>query len=283
MVRNVKGWLRDLPDCRDTTLTTGIRRQAGPDRAATVASVQARIGLRRPSLPEYADNEDLCSPVEDQGNLGSCTAQAGVGLVEFIERRDNDQHVDASRRFLYWMSRLLDGLRGDTGAYLRTTMKALVMTGVPPERYWKYDVDLYDEEPPAWVFSLAQNYKAIEYMRLDGATPMDTLLNVKAAIAERMPVMFGFSVFSSLHYGPEIPYPTADDYLEGGHAVLAVGYRDAYEFPGGRQGGLLIRNSWGQDWGEGGYGWLPYDYVTDGLADDFWTACVVSVDTGEFD
>jgi C1A family cysteine protease len=97
---------------------------------------------------------------------------------------------------------------------------------------------------------------------------------VKTKLAGRLPSMFGFTVYSSIPgIGAgtgDIPFPQAGDKVEGGHAVMTVGYDDAKKI-GAKTGALLIRNSWGTKWGEQGYGWLPYAYVESGLAVDFWS------------
>jgi C1A family cysteine protease len=223
-----------------------------------------------------------CSPVENQGSLGSCTANAGVGVVEYFERRAFGKHIDASRLFLYKVTRSLMKVQGDTGAYLRSTMGGLVLFGVPPEEYWPYRVTRFDEEPPAFCYAFAQNYQAITYHRLDPpGTSVDALLGrIKSYLAAGLPLMFGFTVYGSYTQADttgKLPYPTPGESVEGGHAVAAVGFDDAIRIkntnPGGKEtkGALLIRNSWGADWGMGGYGYLPYEYVLGGLAEDWWS------------
>ncbi len=284
------GWLRDLPDIRDTTRLKlapkpESRKEAEPKQKAFERVAKSLASAK--ALPKSVDNCEDCSPVEDQGDLGSCTAHAAAGMIEYMERHATGQHIDAARLFLYKVTRMLMGWEGDTGAYLRTTMKALVLFGMPPEQTWPYKITTFDREPSAFLYAYAANYKAIQYMRLDrpDLTPPETLKEIKTALAKRFVVMFGFSVYKSLGFDPDIPYPHATDKLDGGHAVLAVGYDDNRKCVGTNQrGALRIRNSWGADWGEQGYGWLPYAYVLDGLADDFWTAYQLKwVDTGKFD
>ncbi|MER0215294.1 MAG: cysteine protease [Nitrosomonas sp.] len=262
------GWHRDLPDMRDHTQSTSA--------VAKVLAKSSALKKAAKTLPVSVDLRKYCSPIEDQGQLGSCTAHAGVGMVEYFERRAFGKHVDASRLFLYKVTRQLLGFTGDDGAYLRDTMKALVLFGVPPEKYWPYDVAKFNDDPSNFCFSYAQNYQAINYYRLDPPNTLTAtvLKNVKTSLAGQLPAMFGFSVYSSMPRSGdgkgEIPYPTGGDTLDGGHAVLAVGYDDQKKI-GSTKGALLIRNSWGTDWGDGGYGWLPYAYIEDGLADDFWS------------
>ena len=262
------GWHRDLPDMRDHTQST--------ESVAKVLAKSSPLKKAAKTLPASVDLRKYCSPIEDQGSIGSCTAHAGVGMVEYFERRAFGKHIDASRLFLYKVTRQLIGFTGDDGAYLRDTMKALVLFGVPPEKYWPYDVKRFNDDPSSFCFSYAQSYQAIDYYRLDppGTSTSALLANVKKSLAANLPSMFGFSVYSSIPGAGdgkgEIPYPGKGDTLEGGHAVLAVGYDDQKKI-GTTKGALLIRNSWGKDWGDHGYGWLPYAYIENGLADDFWS------------
>jgi len=264
---NSMGWNRDLPDVRDLTAEApGVEK---------VLAQSGKMKAVKKALPPSVDLRKWCSPIEDQGELGSCTANAGVGLLEYFERRTYSKHLDASRLFLYKVTRNLLGWKGDQGAYLRSTMKSMVLFGMPPERYWPYTIEKFDDEPTTFCYSFAQSYRSIQYYRLDpaGTTPGKVLSNVKKSLAAGLPSMFGFSVYSSMpgtNEGGDIPFPQPGDRLEGGHAVVAVGYDDSRKI-GKEKGALLIRNSWGKDWGEKGYGWLPYGYVEQELADDFWT------------
>ncbi|MEW6220620.1 MAG: C1 family peptidase [Thermodesulfobacteriota bacterium] len=261
------GWERDLPDFRDLT----------PESAAIDGiRSQSKAFQGQAKKPAAVDLRAWCSAIEDQGQLGSCTANAGVGLLEYFQRRAFGKHLDGSRLFLYKTTRSLLGWTGDQGAYLRATMKAMVLFGVPPESYWPYDIPRFDTEPPAFCYAFGQSYQAIKYYRLDppGQSTDKTLAILKAGLAAGLPAMFGFTVYSSIPAAGdgkgEIPFPVPGDAVEGGHAVVAVGYDDKKKI-GAETGAICIRNSWGRGWGEGGYGWLPYAYVLAGLAVDFWS------------
>lgn len=258
---NTQGWLPDLPDHRDYSLV---------DHPGT-GPLMCR--LRQPGDESgQFDASEYCSPVEDQGRLGSCTANAVVGLVEYLERRAGKPHVDGSRLFNYRVSRTMLGWNGDTGMHIRTAMKALCAFGVPPERYWPYDVARLDDEPGAFVYAYARSFRALRYYRLDdGARDRVQVLDLlKSLLRLYFPVAFGFRVYSFGNSRGEFPMPEPGQTPYGGHAVVAVGYDDHRRI-GKSVGALAIRNSWGKGWGEGGYGWLPYDYVTGRLTADFWS------------
>ena len=270
------GYLPDLPDARDYT-------RDHPKIAPL---------LKTPSkVPSSIDLRPFCPPICDQGQLGSCTANAAAALLAFHNKRAYGKDTPPSRLFIYKATRDLMQVKGDTGGYIRTTMGSLALCGAPPEKYWNYDEKLLDSVPPAFCYSYAANYQALSYFRLDEKTEgtptknaATTLAEIKDTLASSLPVMFGFTVYESIKEASDgkIPYPKGGEAILGGHAVLAVGYDDELRI-GECKGAFLIRNSWGEGWGEKGYGWLPYEYALAGLAQDWW--CLVKaewVSTEEF-
>lgn len=242
---------------------TGWRKQEVDERDYTVDHPQVKhlFGLLKSvTLPSSVDLRHLCPPVEDQESLGSCTAHSAVGAMELLERKIYGQHTDLSRLFTYYVSRILGGtVDYDSGATIRNSVKSLVKYGTCRESKWPYTISKYTVNPSTDCYSEASTLQAVTYVALY------TLSDIKTALYGGLPVDFGFNVYESIYNDNTgyIPYPEDDEELLGGHAVLAVGYSDEKQ-------ALLIRNSWGSEWGQYGYGWLPYQYVEDGLADDFW-------------
>lgn len=286
------GWLPPMPDMRDYSV-----------EYPSIKDMAKKLGLagKALSLPATADLRQWCSPIENQLNLGSCTAHAGMGIVEYFERKAYGKHIDGSRLFLYKTTRNLMHVTGDTGAWLRNVMGALVLCGVPDEKHWPYtdkpgaEPDGFDREPPAFVYAVADNYEALKYFCHDpqGANvpPATVLSTVKKYLAAGIPSMFGFWGFPTFNYTDVkggIPYPCPAEKAIWGHAIVAVGYDDGKKIKNTycnkvTTGALLIRNSWGTSWGDNGYGWLPYDYVLNKLALDFWSLLTMEwVDTKQF-
>ncbi|NET38451.1 MAG: C1 family peptidase [Cyanothece sp. SIO1E1] len=251
-------------------------------------------------LPPHVDLSDQCSSVKHQGQLQSCTAFAGTALIEFLNNRKEiaEKHTNVSALFLYRTTLEFERKEaggatppGDNGASMRNTMRAIAEFGMPPEHDWPYpklgddEITALKQDPKPLCYQYTRNYQSIKYFRLDPDENMSTRLllgQVKAILAAGLPCMFAVSAYKALiddsltqpQSTGDIPYRQASD--ENGHALVAVGYDDNHRLSSHTNdrsltGALLVRNSWGVEWGDGGYGWLPYQYVLENRTADWWS------------
>lgn len=245
------GWKPDFPDHRDLKFT---RPTAIPVHSVSLLGTH--------NMP----------PIYDQGQLGSCTANALAGLVEFyLMNKSQVANPNAtlympSRLFIYYYERVIEGsVNTDSGAQIRDGIKVLASKGVSDENKWPYDITKFADAPPADAITEAHKFLAITYERIDN-TNKGLLI---AALDAGHPIAFGFTVYQSFESSEvavtgQVPMPLPGEEVLGGHATVIVGYdADTDKF--------TVRNSWGTDWGINGYFYMPAAYITSGdLASDFW-------------
>ncbi len=244
------GWVPDVPDQRDHLYAAPVEWLA--------------------KLPPKADLRAKCPPVYDQGQLGSCTANAIAAAIEFDQMKEKMKYFMPSRLFIYYNERAMEGtVNSDSGAAIRDGIKSVGQQGDCPESLWPYDIANFEDKPPASCYNNAVMHKAVLYQRVTR-----TANQMKGCLASGYPFVFGFSVYASfmslsVAKTGHASMPKPNEQLEGGHAVLAVGYDDEKQW-------FIVRNSWGTGWGMKGYFTLPYAYLLEpNLADDFWTIRVV--------
>ena len=234
----------------------------------------ARLALSAvTSLPSSVDlsaQPDM-PPVYDQGQLGSCTANAIAAAVDFQNHRQDQKWLTPSRLWIYYQERVIEGtVSQDSGAQIRDGMKAVAKLGVCPETDWPYDISKFTNTPSDQCYREALQHRVTRYQRIPRV-----LNQFKGCLAHGFTFVFGFRVYESFESDEVgrtgvVPMPATGEQALGGHAVLAVGYDD-------EQQRFIVRNSWGEGWGMGGYFTLPYAYLMDrGLASDFWTVLQVA-------
>jgi len=242
------GWVRDIPDQRDY-------RYEPPPKLAR-------------ALPPKVDLRSGFPPCYNQGELGSCTANAIAGALQFLETKEGSPApVMPSRLFIYFNERVLEGtVDSDSGAQIRDGIKSVVKRGFCAEELWPYDIGHFADKPPERCYRAALKDRVSQYLRLDHEGPMQLL----TCLASGYPFVFGFSVYESFE-SPRVaetgavPMPRLGERVLGGHAVVACGY----DLKGSR---FTVRNSWGARWGVGGYFTMPFAYLTNSfLSADFWT------------
>ena len=245
-LKNHYGWVPQQPDDRDFKFEKVVEGEV---------------------LPASTDltTTGFFPPVYNQGELGSCTANAIAGAIQFNQKKEQAEWVMPSRLFIYYFERDLEGtVSEDSGAQIRDGFKVLKSKGYISEQQWPYVIDQFAAAPPAADVTEAVHFETSAYYSVDG-----TLAALKSALASGYPIVFGIVCFEGLESQTAaetgvVPMPGFFDKAIGGHAILLVGYDDSKQY-------FKFRNSWGEGWGDQGYGYLPYNYVANSnYASDFW-------------
>ena len=234
-------------------------------------------------LPPSVDLRNRLPACFDQGNLGSCTANAGAGLMSFLF----PAKPAFSRLQIYYDTRDLEGdIADDSGGETRDVMKALQQDGAAPESEWPYDVAKFADPLSAQVVADATQSKLGQYSRL--STENEFLL----CLASEFPYLLGFEcpdyidsdaiAAHGVFWLPGTVNPT----FVGGHDVLIVGYdlhfKSNPDFLASgvdptlvQDEALMVRNSWGTSWGipdKPGHFWMPMSWASNtSTGGDSWT------------
>lgn len=253
------GWRPDLPDPRDF----------GPNTESLSPLLRGLRPLNR--LPERVDWREYFPTVEPAVPSVGSVADGCTQAIRYFERRASGRILDPSRRFAHQTAQRLLGPSGGCGGELRITWKAIARFGIPARRHWP-DEAPPAAEPDAFAYAAAERFSALLYLRLvsRNESAETGLKRIRTFLAAGFVVVFGLPVFEPSTEESEIPYPTIFDSVSCGAVALALGYDDTRRLQSGK-GTLLVRMPWGAGWGDRGYGWLPYAYVRERFALDFWT------------
>ena len=244
------GWKPDIPDQRDHRLM--IEKMA--------------------IMPEKVDLSAKVSIVFDQLALGSCTANAiaSAFLYEQNKQLSKPSTFIPSRLFIYYNERVMENsVKEDAGAMIRDGIKSVNQSGVCSEKSWKYDIAKFARKPTKSAYTQAMAHQSLKYARVG-----QTEIEMKSCLAAGLPFVFGFSVYESFESAEVartgiVPMPASTEKCLGGHAVICMGYDNATRR-------FLVQNSWGTSWGDHGFFYIPYEYLTNNsLSDDFWNIGLV--------
>ena len=241
------GRIKDTPDARDF-----------------------RFAPRLPeiAIPAVVDLRPGCPPIYDQGQLGSCTANAIAAAVDYERAYQGPAtpFMTPSRLFIYYNERVIEGtVDTDSGAQIRDGFKSINQQGVCAEYRWPYITDKFADKPFHGCYGAASWHKNLTYLAVAQAQT-----DMMDCLAQGFPFVFGITAYESFESQTVdatgvVPMPSPGEAVLGGHALLAVGYDQSAQR-------ITFRNSWGTEWGMAGYGTIPFEYLTNpDLASDLWT------------
>ena len=245
-----------------------FKNQGGSDReikgydyltpSSDVEKYKASSEIKSITLPPKVDLRSFMTDVEDQKSLSSCTANAVAGAYEYlIKKYLAKKAFDVSRLFIYYNARLRAGYEiEDKGSHIQYAVDSLMKIGACKEETWAYDLKSVNTKPNEEAYVAAADFK-IEKKKI-----IPTKLEIwKQAMAEGYPVVFGTALFSSFDTCTKnkgiVSMPSPDETgrkAHGLHAMLCVGYSDVDKM-------FIVRNSWGDKWGDKGYCYMPYEYL----------------------
>ena len=242
-------------------------QKSPPDnRDYIIKSFSDSLILSSPPLPVSVDLSNWCTPVKDQGPVGSCTAFAGSAMMEYFFKKNTGTgttNTDFSEKFIYYTTRV--NVQGwpaneDSGCYLRDTLKCVTNYGAAQESSFPYLLSgqtqsNYSQSPPPSVYKEALNYKVSQYATINSTSTSTALINLKTLLSKGSAFVGGIMCYSNFYNNVNGVIPNPSGSIIGGHAILFVGYDDSKQL-------FKFKNCWGTSWGDNGYGYLSYKYFT---------------------
>jgi len=235
--------------------------------------ITAEKNAVRAVTPQRVSLIQKMPPIYDQGDLGSCVANATAAILSYANFVSSKRvQYMSSRMFLYFNGRAADAILDkdpselitDVGLYMDSALTTIKTDGVLAETACPYDISRFAYKPSADKYQLAQKNKNINYKNI-----AKTLASLKTQLAAGLPIMIGINVYDNFFSDitstkGTVGMPNGE--LLGGHAIVIVGYDDMRSV-------FNIRNSWGTGWGDVGYGTIPYSYI---ISNDAYQPLVVT-------
>jgi len=245
--RKGMGWWPQIPDIRDHIYS-----------------------VSKPGVFEDMDYRSLMPPIWDQGQTSSCTAHGIAAGIAYARKEENLPFFVPSRLFIYANERIEEGdLNQDGGAEIRTGIKCVATQGAPDETFWPFDMSKLLLKPDDAAYTAALTDLVGEYQNVDINEN-----SVLSALAGNFPVIFGVTLYSSFDSDTvaadgQVPMPQNTEKVLGGHCMVIVGALIEQKM-------FIVRNSWGTEWGDQGYCYMPFDYIlNENLCDDFWVISTI--------
>lgn len=246
------GWKPSLPDNRDWMYSAPFHE---------IGILPTEVDLRKTGF---------CQPIVDQGQLGSCTANAISSCHFFAQKKQGKKAFAPSRLGLYWMERNMEGtVNQDSGAYGRDGFKAIQKYGIWPESMQPYVISKFTKKPSLACFKEGLKHQGLQYFNIPRI-----LQQLQGCLAEGFPFAFGFTVYESFETNIGrtgiMPLPKHGESVLGGHEVYSGGYKlinNVLYF--------ICANSWNVTFGDLGWFYMPASFMISGNCSDFNTLRLV--------
>lgn len=229
---------------------------------------------------ESVDLRSNFTKIKNQGQQGSCLSFTLTSIFEYMMKVSKQEDYDLSEAFLYYNARNLDtdeSTSNDNGSRFHPSIESLSKYGIALEKYWPYNENVYDKRPSEEAYKDAETRKLIKALNVECSVKA-----IKSALSDGYPVAGSFILYPSFNQnGAYIQMPTKeeiesvnngneeDEQMErhARHAMTIVGFSDELQM-------FLVRNSWGDDWGDRGYCYMPYAYIENNELFNF--ACIIT-------
>ena len=246
-------------------------------RPSATPHIEAKEGVAAGTLPTSTNNRANDTPIDDQGQVGCCTAMATVGVMKFLRKRFGLAAASFAWLALYWWTRVSIEQGDpslDNGAMGGDAVKAAEEFGIPTTAAWpSSDFAAQPSDAAKTDAALHRFQLRVQLPTLVAGAPC--LDHLKASLAEGFPFVFGMPVdeafMSDTTASTGVAAPPSTSPVAGGHEMMAIDYDDG-------RGAFFVRNSWGEDWGEEGYVWIPYGWWLSLLAGDCWSPRVLATE-----
>lgn len=227
---------------------------------------------------ESIDLRGNFSKIKHQGNQGSCLAFTLTSVFEYMMRFCKQEDCDLSEAFLYYNARSLDeygSVDEDQGSRFVPALESLRTFGIALEKHCPYNDQVFNSKPSEEAYQDAATRKLLKALNVER-----NVNAIKSALSDGYPVAGSFNLFKSFfEAGAYIPMPSEQEMKEfeqqgeeeqnrhSRHAMVIVGYSDKLQR-------FLVRNSWGEEWGDKGYCYIPYSYIANENLFNF--ACIIT-------